>query len=295
MISVSKTSTLQKLPGNTIRQQQLRNVCFTINNPSLDMEELAQTLKEAHSVSYFVFGKEVGESGTPHYQGYVELKHSVEFMTIHKLLCNGHIEARRGTVEQAVEYCRKDGEFTEWGTVSAQGERNDIKSVAELVKSGAATYEIAMTYPVQYIRYHKGIQALQSALIEPRVGIPEVRVYHGPTGTGKSYEARCWLPNAYVWHPQQGQWFDGYQGESEVVFEEFRGQIPFGMLLSLLDRYCCKVQYKGGVTQFAATKIAITSPIGPEDWYLCLDDNDRLDQLYRRLTKVEHLQIKIML
>lgn len=281
----------QKLPGNTNRRCTLRNACFTINNPTVEAAAFVQTLIDSHLVSYIVVGKEVGASGTPHYQGYVEFNNSLAFDTVRVMLLHGHIEARRGTSQEASQYCQKDGEFLSWGEMSKQGNRTDIEVVANMVKEYNSIRVIAMEYPVQYIKFHKGILGLQSALIEARTNVPEVRVYYGPTGCGKSYNARVWLPNAYVWHPQQGQWFDGYRGESEVIFEEFRGQIPFGMLLSLLDRYDCKVQYKGGVCEFAATKIAFTSPVSAYQWYSLLDDNDRMDQLIRRISDMIHLKV----
>lgn len=275
----------QKLPGNTIpaTRTKLRNACFTINNPKMDRNDLMSSLFQTELVSYAVVGSEIGESGTPHFQGYVEFKHQVDFSLVRTMLHNGHIEARKGTAGQASLYCQKEGEWGEMGKISAQGDRSDIHAITDMVVEGKSTYEIASTYPAQFVRYHKGLLALRAALIQRRAAVPEVNVYHGATGTGKSYRAREWLPNAYVWHPQQGTWFDGYQGETEVILEEFRGQIPFGMLLSLLDRYCCKVQYKGGIVEFAAVKIAITSPVSPDKWYQCLEDGDRLDQLTRRI------------
>jgi len=286
----------QKLTGNTkpSTRPRVRNACFTLNNPTVHCDAFTKDLVDSNLVQYICVGNEVGASGTPHFQGYIEFQHQLDFAAAQQLLDKAHIEPRRGTAQQAADYCKKDGEFTEWGTLSKQGQRTDVDEMVAMVQEGASTFEIATALPAQYVKYHKGIMALQAALIEPRVTAPEVRVWYGGTGTGKSFKAREWLPDAYVWHPQQGTWFDGYRGQKSVVFEEFRGQIPFGMLLSLLDRYCCKVQYKGGVCEFAAVQIAITSPVEPARWYLCLDENDRLDQLTRRLTEVEELKSRFL-
>ncbi|AXH74080.1 MAG: putative viral replication protein [Circoviridae sp.] len=280
----------QKLAGNTNRQPstrpRVRNVCFTVNNPALDQASFGSLLAGSSLVSFFCFGLERGASGTPHFQGYVEFKDQVDWDKAHSLLLNGHIEPRRGTAQQACDYCKKDGNYLEHGIMSNQGSRTDIQVVADALLDGCSLRDVAMDFPVQFIKFHKGISAFKSVTVGCRSSVPEVQVFYGLTGTGKSMRAREWLPNAYVWHPQQGQWFDGYQGEECVIFEEFRGQLPFGMLLCLLDRYDCKVQYKGGMIEFAATKIAITSPLHPSEWFWTLTENDRLSQLTRRISEI---------
>lgn len=194
----------QKLAGNTNRQPRVRNICFTVNNPTMQLEPFGLSLQEAQIVDYFLIGLEVGASGTPHFQGYVEFTEPTNWSKAHELLLNGHMETRRGTAQQASDYCKKDGTFIEWGQRSEQGERTDLQQVAEAVIAGVTLLDIAMNYPVQFIKFHKGIQALQCKLIEPRCTTPTVRVFWGGTGTGKSYRARQWLPNAFVWHPQMG-------------------------------------------------------------------------------------------
>lgn len=71
---------LQKLPGNTkpATRPQLRNACFTINNPE-DPQGFLALLQVREEISYFVVGNEVGASGTPHLQGYVEFTRPMDF------------------------------------------------------------------------------------------------------------------------------------------------------------------------------------------------------------------------
>ena len=279
---------LHKWAGNTIpptKRPQVRNVCFTLNNPE-DPEGFAKQLRAYTSSRYFVFGEEIGASNTPHLQGYIEFDRPIDWGVAHGLLLKSHMEPRRGTAAQASAYCKKDGTFTEWGNMSSQGERTDIEEVTSFIRDFSPSMrEVALQYPIQFVKFHKGLMAYQHSMTVPRCAAPEVRVYWGLSGTGKSFRARRWLPDAYIWHPQQGTWFDGYTGQDDVIFEEFRGQLSFGMVLSLLDRYDCKVQYKGGVTEFAAKRIAITSPREPSEWFH-LDNSDRIDQLLRRITKV---------
>lgn len=263
------------MPGNGAR---LRNFVFTINNPTDGcLDELKQ------HACYMVAGQEVGESGTPHIQGYAELPGPVAQSTVVKWLPRAHLEKRKGNAKQAAQYCMKDGNYEEIGTRSQQGDRVDIKACTDKIKAGKRMRDVADEEPVAYVKYHRGLEKLQKILIVPRTEIPDVRVYWGSTGTGKTARAMEWLPDAYMWTPALGKWWDGYEGEKDVILDEFRGQIPFGQLLNLLDRYQAKVEFKGGVCQFAGTRICLTSPLPPAKWYKDLDQEDKLEQLLRRI------------
>lgn len=266
-----------------------RNFCFTINNYT---DASLEDLTSQNYIRYLVAGREVGESGTPHLQGYCELTKIVGFDTLKKLIPTAHIEKRRRTAQQAADYCKKDGDlFIEVGTISKPGQRSDIHDATDMIKSGASMKEMAMEYPASYVKYHRGFEKFKSLLIESRNEPPDVTVLYGPTGSGKSREARELLTSAYVWGPEQGKWFDGYEGQEEVIFEEFRGQISFGMLLRLLDRYDCRVETKGSTIQFVATKIVFTSPIHPREWYQMFENSeDKIDQLLRRITLIKELK-----
>lgn len=284
---------------------QFRNMCFTVNNyEDVEKHEAIFTLWPA--VSYWVFGEEVGDSGTPHLQGYCEFKYPTKFSTVKKKLPTAHIEERIGTAKDASNYCKKGEQSkTEWkqwkdggphfglnakvhegGEISNQGKRNDLSPAVEMIREGKRMRTVAQECPETFVRFHKGLIALQAQLVEPRTGPPTVKVFYGSTGSGKSKLAREWLgEDFYDWWPAQEKWFDGYEGEKNVIFEEFRGQFPFGMMLMLLDRYSARVQLKGSMINFAATRIAITSPLHPRLWYKSeeLQANDRIDQMIRRI------------
>lgn len=63
------------------------------------------------SVAAWIFGKEEGEEGTPHLQGYVRFKNHVRFTTIKNALPRAHIEKAKGSDEQNYVYCSKEGQF----------------------------------------------------------------------------------------------------------------------------------------------------------------------------------------
>jgi len=264
------------------RQMRLRNFCFTLNN--YDSDSLV-ALKSSDKLSYLIVGKEVGESGTPHLQGYCELKGQLIFKNVKKLLPTAHIEKRFGSAEQASKYCKKDGEFEEIGEISQQGARTDIYSATRAIAEGVPMRQVAMDNPVTYVKYYRGLDAFRRVCCEkPRNKPPKVVVLYGPTGTGKSKRAREFAVDPWIWTPLKGNWFDGYYGQDTVIFEEYRGQFPLSHLLVLLDRYSVDVQVKGGSSHFSPSTIVLTSPLHPRDWYP--DTTENLNQLFRRITEI---------
>ena len=65
---------------------------------------------------YLIYGREVGDEGTPHLQGYVQLKKITRLTGMKKLHPTAHWEVAKGTEEQNRTYCSKEGDFQEFGT-----------------------------------------------------------------------------------------------------------------------------------------------------------------------------------
>ncbi|PON37616.1 Viral replication-associated protein, N-terminal [Parasponia andersonii] len=125
-------------PPNTFRT---RNVCFIINNPSFDVSALLRD-PVSPDVRYFIWQLEQGKAGTLHIQGYAEFKQRVSGTTFYSFLHEGaencHIENRRGTREQAYNYCCKEEtcmegpfRFGDWNL--QQGRRNNIKALRDTI------------------------------------------------------------------------------------------------------------------------------------------------------------------
>lgn len=61
--------------GGVDEKTKKRSFVFTINNPKLDVDELIEAFRNLKAVA-LVFQYEVGENGTPHYQGWVRFKNA---------------------------------------------------------------------------------------------------------------------------------------------------------------------------------------------------------------------------
>lgn len=93
--------------GNTnSTPKRKRRWCFTVNNYTDD--DIAQMHKGFDNVSRFIVGTEIGTSGTPHLQGYVEFKNPHTFESVQSILPRSHIEPARGNRKQNITYCSKE-------------------------------------------------------------------------------------------------------------------------------------------------------------------------------------------
>lgn len=117
---------------------------FTINNWTEEeeraIEDYAQEAQDnigQHDCTYIVIGREVGESGTRHLQGYIELSTRYRLTQVKRIpgFQRAHLERRRGNARQAADYCLKDGSIlVEAGSISTvtQGSRTDLESLKEV-------------------------------------------------------------------------------------------------------------------------------------------------------------------
>lgn len=146
-----------------------RHFCFTVNNYTNADDDLLKALGQAEGTTYLVYGYETGESGTPHLQGYIVFSTTKRFAQVKSVLPRGaHVEPKRGTPEQASEYCKKDGLFQEFGTLprTAGGAAvfDDFKQwvLSQYRESGYPPHErlIAQTYPALFVRYGRKLQDL---------------------------------------------------------------------------------------------------------------------------------------
>ncbi len=164
------------------------------------------------------------------------------------------------------------------------GTRNDLANVKRRLDEGATENQIAEEYFGEWTRHYKAFREYKRIKTQQRTWKTKVIVCHGDPGTGKSKWALEQAPEAY-WK-QRGNWWDGYEGQPDVVIDDYYGWLPFDTLLRLLDRYPMIVETKGGHAQFVAKTIIITSNKKPEEWYT----NENLDirALLRRIDETHH-------
>lgn len=265
----------------TDSKKQARRWCFTLNNYT---DEEIDRLKNWKTVDYIIYGKEIGENGTPHLQGYVELGHPVKLTTLKNILKRAHWECAKGNSTSNIAYCSKDNDTFSQGEIKHQGGRVDIVQAKELAVTGgmrAVTMEAvnfqAIRIAEKFLSYHE----------KPRDWKPEVFWYWGPTGTGKSRTAREQCSTDVYIKNSESKWWDGYDGHKDVIIDDFRDSWwTLTYMLGLLDRYAFRIEQKGGTREFTPKRIWITSAFEPLSMYK--GTGEAREQLIRRICLIRH-------
>lgn len=246
---------------------------------------------------YFIIGEEVGEEGTPHLQCYFQVGVDIRFSTLKKLFPRAHIESAHGSFQDNYDYIvmglvngqPKTGTIDPdpliWGEPRKKGQRSDLNSLGNDIINGKKVPDIALENPGQYIRYHKGINALATIANKPKMR-PDIKVIWltGKTGVGKTLFAFEHFEDPFI--KDTTRWWDGYDDESNdvIVIDDFEGdwELGFRDLLRLFQEYPFRGWVKGGSTPINCQTIIITSDKTPSQCFHNLD-YEKFSQIERRI------------
>lgn len=267
---------------------------------------------ESHKARFIKYGENLPESvrgiafqeekeTTRHLQIHVEFNRPVRHGGVKRALgCDYlHIEETRSRAA-SYAYCtkeetREDGPW-EFGVLGdKQGNRADIEALKDSLDEGKGDKDLWEEHFGSMLRYHKAVGVYRLLRMSGSRPQPRVRVYHGPPGTGKSHRAfqeASELGQPYfVMFGQGNTWWDGYDGRSPVIFDDFYDQIDVNMMKRILDKYPLQVQVKGGVLAFAPTDIWITSNHTPDEWWLETRSVKLIDRqaILRRIHETDYM------
>lgn len=297
------------------KDKQSRKYQLTINNPAESgfshgkiKEILVARFK---SFEYGAMSDEIGEQGTPHTHVFVCFRSPVRFSMIKKHFSTAHIEAVAGSIEQNLDYLKKEGKwaetakaetsvpgtFEEWGDRPPEnlGKDKDLENLYRMVvDEGLSNAEIIRTnndYIMQIDKLDKiRTTYLQDKFKDERRKV-EVTYVFGTTGTGKSRGILDLHGDSNVYrvtdydHP-----FDHYCCEPVLVFEEFRSNLPLSDLLNYLDVYpiTLKARYSNKFACFDKVYIVTNWKLEKQFSTCQINDEESWNALLRRIHKVKH-------
>lgn len=163
--------------------------CFTIPNYTDGCLQRLRALAGSGCVSYLIFGREVAPTtGTPHLQGFVRFNTRKRFANVRGLLPQCHLTSARGSAQQNRDYCRKDGDFEEFGVPPvSQGHRSDFDRYVDWIQSldrQPSERDIILQFPSLYGRYARSLRTISREL--------------SPRPTLRDGELRPWQADLYT-------------------------------------------------------------------------------------------------
>jgi len=242
--------------------------CFTLNNYTKDDET---KLMEETCSKYLIFGREVGESGTPHLQGYINYgRNNKSFKQMKELLPRANLRKADGNAEENFNYCSKDGDFFEKGVrpLSQKEKGASNKRRYEIA------WECAMNDDFDSIdadirnRYYNTLKKIKkdASMMTPKEDTTEKMLwYWGKAGTGKSRKAREDHPDCFL--KSCNKLWDGYipGSRATVLMKDFdkRHEVLIHDLKIWGDRYDFLAEVKGSTMRIRPERIIITSNYHP--------------------------------
>lgn len=250
-----------------------RKWCFTLNNYTDEEVNKINKLGENKTIKWLLYGKEKGENGTPHLQGCIVFINARRFTAVKKSISSRcHLELMKGSFSQNADYCKKEGNFKEFGKQpddplnKGEKEKQRWKDVMECVKSGDLE-KVAELHPDIYLRNLRQLDYARARYVNGAKGRlkPDDLTCHwlwGEPGTGKTravwdnYEDSLYVKGA-------NKWWDQYDGESTVLIDDVDARFVrehWQLFKQWADVYPFTAEIKGGTLKhIRPQRIIVTS------------------------------------
>lgn len=258
----------------------------------------------------------ISADGLRHVHMVLEDAVAMRFSAVKKSYAIGcHLEPTRGTKKQAEDYIQKKHPFEEKdekvvcivraGTIlGAPGKRTDLETIGALLEDGLTPQQI-MDNNFSFRRYEREIKSAyfrRRWTETPPMRDVAVHLLIGPSGSGKTHkyielcsevgEDNICIVNDYNLNGSM----DHYGGEQILFMDEFRGQYPYLVFLSLTDKYKVQIHARYCNVWALWSDVYITSVYSPEALYEMMVPLDRRgldsrEQMYRRITDITYCYI----
>lgn len=262
---------------------------FTINNyKDNDINTLKDVFEKRLPVKYAIIGREVGEEGTPHLQGYVHFTKRVWRQTLKSELdplnLYGYWEAAKGCEYSNFQYCSKSGDFVEIGERGKDVERemNKKQRMIALMEDwrNLTQDDFDAKWPVESLMLRQKLRQWEAEHMTNisiwNGDLKEKNLWiWGPTGTGKSRWARTQGEKFHIniYPKMPNKWWSGFDPKYHriVLIEDMPCEAKYlGQMMKIwADRYSFIGELKGS---------SIT--IDPGRFFLIITANYSIDECF---------------
>jgi hypothetical protein len=242
------------------KDTQSRKWLITINNfleHGYTRENIRERLTALKSLVYFCAAEEIGLESKVHHIHIYTCSSPVRFSTMKNVFSlGGDIESCRGTSAENKAYIEKtgkwendekadtkiEGTFEEWGEMPQERQGFCLEAdIIDRIQDGATNAEILREYP-QFMRGIRDIdyirQNLRAEEYREKWRNLEITYIFGSTEVGKTRYVMdgCGYANVYAVNNYKHP-FDGYTGESVMLFDEFNSNFRIQDMNNFLDGY----------------------------------------------------------
>jgi len=273
-----------------------RSFVFTLNNYT--PEDVERLRAYYANCRYLVFGYEVAPTtGTPHLQGFMQLNSTKRIKTLQKEINPTlHVEKARGTPDEAANYCKKEGNFEEFGTVclpedggpyghmGGKMEKERWRIIWKHAKEHDIDAIVDMDAHVAVTSYNHimAIGKNHLPLVEDAPAVTGVWVY-GPSGAGKSFGVRAYARESgkAMFDKPINKWWDGYKNEPVVLIDDFdKTHACLGHYLKRWgDSYAFTAEIKCSAIRIRPAEVIVTSQYRIDQIW---EDEETRDAIGRR-------------
>jgi hypothetical protein len=252
--------------GNTRPPARARRWCFTLNN--YGKEEYERLKCWLDTKTQYSLGEEIGENGTPHLQGYFEVKNPVKFETLRRVNERWHLEAAKGDRDSNYRYTTKDGKYV----TNITPKRSNVEQMHDRILS---KYESVVWKP------------WQQAIIDIVEGEPDCRTiywfWEREGNVGKTFLAKYLVLKykAIIANGKTSDIFNLIRSELEedrpprdVIVDIPRSNLDYvnyGALEKLKDGCFYSGKYEGGMCVYEDINLICVANKMPEMGQMSLD------------------------
>ncbi len=252
------------------RASASRYWCYTLNNyTSEEYDDCVHAWVDSALLTYTIVGKETGDEGTKHLQGYCQFRKRTRLSGVRKLFPRAHWTRCDGTPEENITYCSKEHDWIECGTrpvSTSQRNKRDWDAAFASAKKGDFD-AIPKNMLVRYYHAFKRIRQDNPDVLEDMKSHRNYWIV-APSGHGKSVYARKRWTDLYDKAPNK--WWIGYKGQENVLLDDMDFctlQYLKWYLKRWADIFPFPAETKGGGMMIRPRRIIITTQSTIDECY----------------------------